>query len=93
MAAITNYTTNKTQFCVAHFMYYANMQRITKKKVFQGNLFPNRNRKLAQKGPKYVSSIFDSLRIKDFWLHVHAHLVAHCKTIITILISLVFKEI
>jgi len=67
------------------------------KGFFQGDLFPNRNRKLAQKGPKYVASIFDSLAIKDFWIHVHAHLVAHvstdCKTIITILISSIFEEI
>jgi len=65
-AAITTYTTNKTQFRVARFMYYTNMQRIAKEKVFQGDLFRNRNRKSAQKGPKYVASIFDSLAIKDF---------------------------
>jgi len=33
-AAITTYTTNKTQFRVARFMYYTNMQRIAKEKVF-----------------------------------------------------------
>ncbi len=63
----------------------------------QGDLFPNRNRKSARKGSKYVASINASLAINDFWNHLIAHLVTHvskdCKTIITMLISLIFKEI